>query len=413
MKRPLLLPSPHRQRLFVLNQNAFASDRRVRPGRTVCNGVLPNRRRGLVRRVGHNQVRVVGQREDRVARDHHRRVFALSPVARPERLPVIGVQTEELPFVAVRQAEEQIPGEHRRVHVHRDFPVLPHGVGRPFVVAPAHADGERAFVDAGKDQQVFVSDRRDDVLHVLGGERNLPEQPAVVGPDADDVLLRLRDDLPFARDLEDDRRRIAGAVAGPTPFLRAGFGVEGDHCAAPVATQRCDRESPIHNRRRCRAEIRDLAAEHRSAILAPFQFARRRVVTREHASDAERVKLAAAENRRGLRPFAVARRRRVHCVSDRIAVLPRGLSGFEIVSGHDFVLALPRVLVDAFAGDQRRRVAGPNRDLPLLLKLGGPGLRRDEARDRAVAIRAAPSRPILRESEWNHQQESEEQDGFQ
>src|SRR5262245_39426410 len=86
----------------------------------------------------------------------------------------------------------------------------------------------------------------------------------------------------------------------------------------------------------------------------------------------------------------------VHRVGYRITVPPDCFARFEIVGGGDFILALPRVQVDAGADDQRRRMAYPDGDLPSLLQLIGPRFRRDEARDDAVAVGAAPSRPILR-----------------
>ena len=58
--------------------------------------------------------------------------------------------------------------------------------------------------------------------------------------------------------------------------------------------------------------------------------------------------------------------------------------------------ALPGVLVDAVAHHQRRRMADPDRDSPFRPQLFGPDLRRDEARDDAVAAGAAPLRPVLR-----------------
>src|SRR6266508_407456 len=59
-------------------------------------------------------------------------------------------------------------------------------------------------------------------------------------------------------------------------------------------------------------------------------------------------------------------------------------------------------------------MADADGDLPSLFQLVGPGFRRGEARDDAVTVGAAPSRPILRTSVLNDEsEESKQQCRFQ
>src|SRR4030095_5345902 len=77
-----------------------------------------------------------------------------------------------------------------------------------------------------------------------------------------------------------------------------------------------------------------------------------------------------------------------------IAGFPHHLAAVGIDRAHDLFVFLARERVNAVADDDRRRVARAHFDLPLLRELFGPRPRRRERRHRAIAVRAAPLRPV-------------------
>src|SRR5215475_11917045 len=104
--RKWLFQPPHCQRRLVLDQNVLADNRRMRPGRFLGHVIFLDHLRAFVSRARNYQIGVVGQREDRLARDDHRRVLALAWISCPERFARCGVEAEELAFVLVRHSEE-------------------------------------------------------------------------------------------------------------------------------------------------------------------------------------------------------------------------------------------------------------------------------------------------------------------
>lgn len=56
-----------------------------------------------------------------------------------------------------------------------------------------------------------------------------------------------------------------------------------------------------------------------------------------------------------------------------VALLPDRFAGLQVQTADHFVLALSAMLPDAAIGNERRAVAGPHVDLPLLYELIGPG----------------------------------------
>ena len=72
----------------------------------------------------------------------------------------------------------------------------------------------------------------------------------------------------------------------------------------------------------------------------------------------------------------MALRGRVHLIRRAIALLPELLAGQIVERRDDFLVADPRENEPAGARDDRRRTSGPNRALPDLARLVGPGRRR-------------------------------------
>ena len=212
----------------------------------------------------------------------------------------------------------------------------------------------------------------------------------------DERVLALRHDLPHAVEGRDDGRGVARPVALPRPEQGARRGVERHERAVVVA-----------------ADVRDHAAAVDHAATSP----RRRPATwcggwsrsscarpggRSAASQAERTPVIpkreeppVGERRRRLRALAVAGRRRVHLVGDRVGLLPELATAGEIERAHDLALALARELVDAVARDDRRGVPGADRELPAGSERLGPAGSRREARSRWPSrVRSAPLRPL-------------------
>ena len=80
----------------------------------------------------------------------------------------------------------------------------------PAVLLTPH--GRRRPVEAPVNQQIVCDDRRNAVLFVIGRERDLPQQPAIRRATADDVAVRLRDDVSRPREISNKWRRICGAI---------------------------------------------------------------------------------------------------------------------------------------------------------------------------------------------------------
>ena len=122
-----------------------------------------------------------------------------------------------------------------RAHVHRHLIVAPARRRRPSLAEPpVIAIRDRRVVESGGDHHVVDDERRDGVLFVRCLERHFPQQPAIGRGDADQLVLRLRDDLPHAADRREDRRRVSGTVTGPSPLDGAGGGIHRGQRAGSV-----------------------------------------------------------------------------------------------------------------------------------------------------------------------------------
>jgi hypothetical protein len=100
----------------------------------------------------------------------------------------------------------------------------PDRLGDPLATIELRPDGGEGLVDSGVDQKILKDDWCEGVLVEVGRERQLPQQRARRGIQADQELLRLRNHLTNAAERRDDRR----PDPGPSPFhCQRGFPVAG------------------------------------------------------------------------------------------------------------------------------------------------------------------------------------------
>ena len=158
--------------------------------------------------------------------------------------------------------------------------------------------------------------------------------------------------LPRAADLRDDRRAVAGAVAGPCPLHRAGRRIERRQRAVVVAADVQNHHAAIDERRHRGVKVR----LHRRARLLPQLFARvaasNAVTMPRHA---QREQPAAGESRRRFRTRTVT----ASCCCSSGTAPHSGVSQIDLAGGgidraHHFVLALARELIDAVADENGR-----------------------------------------------------------
>src|SRR5918993_5297395 len=105
---PRSLERQRAERRLVLNQDSFADDEGLRPGGAVGDGVARGGRVARGRRGLDEEGRVVEEHEERAREVEDRGVLARAARPLPDGLAGAGVECEELPLVARREAEEEV-----------------------------------------------------------------------------------------------------------------------------------------------------------------------------------------------------------------------------------------------------------------------------------------------------------------
>jgi hypothetical protein len=145
-----------------------------------------------------------------------------------------------------------------------------------------------------------------------------------------------------------------------------------------------------------REGVRSEHRHERRAGLLPNLLAVGRIERGDDARHADRIEAPAKEHRRRLRPGAVTHRGTVHGERGRVRGLPQHAAALGVERAHRLVVVLPCEQVDAIPHDERRGITEADFDLPLADQLLRPLAWWRERREHAVAVRAAPLRPIGR-----------------
>ena len=154
---------------------------------------------------GDDQLAVGGREQQEVAGAHDRSILRLPRLTQPQRFAGRGVDGEELAAVLVRQAEQRRSVRGRRAHIHRHLFVAPSRRRRPPFTGGGDRVSDRRVVETCGDDHIVDDERRDGILFVRRLDRHVPEQAPIGGGHANELGLRLRDDLPRAADRRDHR----------------------------------------------------------------------------------------------------------------------------------------------------------------------------------------------------------------
>ena len=277
--------------------------------------------------------------------------------------------------------------------MHRGVGIIPKLLGRVGVALFFDLHRPRPATAAGIDECVVVDDRRRRVVaaHPLRPERRLPHLLPVGRAERDDLALGHRDDELLGAGAHDYRRRVAGTVARPLPFLFAAAQVIGDHRAVVLPTDLRNRHAVHDDRRAGDMEPGRRALE---VVLAPQELALVGVDTGHRPLDAERHHLALRDRRRAARAgeLAVGSADRL----GRVLLLPYFVAGLGVEAADHFVIVLSREDVEPVAHQRRRRHAVADARLPRGFQFLGPLLRRLEVGGLGVAVGPAPLGPVRR-----------------
>ena len=244
------------------------------------------------------------------------------------------------------------------VAVHDDHAAV---VGVELLLLPEDARASAVGREREHHGAFAVATCREDLAVVVDGAHRvrpalalvglLPEDRAVRGRDADDVLLGHRDDEVAPAVLDMDRRAVGGLVAEAPrlPDGPAGLLVERDHRRVR-ATGRAD-DLVLDHERRLGDPPRDLlAVELLLGVDRPDRAAVARVQTRDPAEAAHDVDPVAVDGRRGAGARETLRPRR------SVGGLPLQAPGH--VEREDVLLPVDEARrVDRAPGDRRRREA--------------------------------------------------------
>ena len=321
-----------------------------------------------------DQLAVRRREEQEIAGADDRRVFGFASLAQPQRLAGRGIDREELAAILVRQAEDRRAAHGRRAHIHRHLLVAPRGVAlHPFPDRRGSSSAIVGIVEAGVMQQVVDDERSDGVLFVWRLDRHFPQQLAVGRRDADELVLRLRDDLPHAAERRQDRRRVRWTIAGPSPLHGAGRGIHRGQRAGVHAAEKRDHARAVDDRRSRGAEFG--RAGGASLLHSSLPVAR---------SCAEKMPVMPSVNTRPPETsgvdFGPGRDRSPPGSSCKAHPRRPATVAFRTPdrSRQHLAIALARVDDQASAGDHRRGMTDADGSLPFLRELRRPRRRRRE-----------------------------------
>src|SRR3984893_6305191 len=99
----------------VLDEDTAVEHHRVCPGGTRRHGVLAQRLKSISTFLGHDQLGVVGEKQEHGAAIHDSRVIRLAAIRSPQCGAVARIETEELPALQVGKAKEEVAAHHHSV----------------------------------------------------------------------------------------------------------------------------------------------------------------------------------------------------------------------------------------------------------------------------------------------------------
>ena len=184
----------------------------------------------------HFELGAIGEREQAIPDDDHRRVGRPPPGALPDKFPGCGIETDEGAGLLVRAEIQAVADPHRGVHVEVRPGRLPHLAhcpsSSPFRWLHPERGGPQLV--AREDEHVLVEDGGDGILVEGGLERGRPQELAVTRSHPEEGLIAQSNDLAHPSDIKRHRRGVGGRRSVCPPHLLSGGLVVGNQSSVVV-----------------------------------------------------------------------------------------------------------------------------------------------------------------------------------